>query len=181
VVLDRGLAEHRHQPPHGVLPHLTLVAESAPERVQLGRCSGFTHTQFDAPVAQQIERRDPLGDPRRVVGGKLDHPVAEPDALRPLARSAEEDLGCRRMGVLLEEVVLDFPREVEAQAVGQLDLVEGLLQQFVLALRVPGTRQLVLVEDPELHPREQYPKYPAARRVLPGALTIRHGYVPDPQ
>jgi hypothetical protein len=87
----------------------------------------------------------------------LDDPVAEPDALRPLARSAEEQLGCRRMGVHLEEVVLDLPREVEAQTVGQLDLVEGLLQQFVLALGVPRARQLVLEEDPELHPREQYP------------------------
>lgn len=151
MVLDRGLAEHRHQPPHGVLPHLTLVAESAPERVQLGRCSGFTHTQFDAPVAQQIERRDPLGDPRRVVGGKLDHPVAEPDAPRPLARSAEEDLGCRRMGVLLEEVMLDQPDAVEPKSVGKLDLLEGVGQELLIVAGSPRSGQLMLVEQAETH------------------------------
>jgi hypothetical protein len=53
--------------------------------------------------------------------------------------------------VLLEEVVLHLPREVDAEAVGQLDLVERILEELVLVPLVPGARDLVLVEDAELH------------------------------
>jgi hypothetical protein len=38
-----------------------------------------------------------------------------------------------------------------AELICQLDLVERVLEQFVLATLTPRTRQLVLVEDPELH------------------------------
>ncbi len=55
------------------------------------------------------------------------------------------------MAVLLQEVVLDLPHHVESEAVGQLDLLQGVLQEAVLGVVLPGARQLVLVEDPELH------------------------------
>src|SRR4030095_14925421 len=48
-------------------------------------------------------------------------------------------------------MVLDLPRVVVAQAVGELDLGERLLEEVVLAPRRPRARQLVLVEDAELH------------------------------
>ena len=70
---------------------------------------------------------------------------------RPLAGGSQEDLGRRRVGVLLEEVVLHLPDVVEAQPVGQLDLVEGVLEQDVLVVGTPRTGQLVFVEDPEPH------------------------------
>ena len=41
--------------------------------------------------------------------------------------------------------------EVVAEPVGQLDLVEGVVQQLVLVLVGPRLGQLQLVEDPELH------------------------------
>jgi hypothetical protein len=59
------------------------------------------------------------------------------------------------VGVLLEEVMLHFPHEVDAHAVGDLDLFERVLQQPVLAVLLPRTWQLVLVEDAELHLRLQ--------------------------
>ena len=77
--------------------------------------------------------------------------VPQPDALRALAAGGEEDLGRGGVRVLLEEVVLDLPRVVDAEAVGQLDLVERLLEEPVLVAVVPGARDLVLVEDAELH------------------------------
>ena len=55
------------------------------------------------------------------------------------------------MRVLFEEVVLDLPGMVDAQSVGQLDLIEGVLEQPVLGAVVPGAGELVLVEDPEFH------------------------------
>ena len=55
------------------------------------------------------------------------------------------------MGVFLQEVVLDLPREIVAQLVGQLDLGEAVLKKLVLAGLGPRARELVLVKDAELH------------------------------
>ena len=55
------------------------------------------------------------------------------------------------MAVLLEEVVLDLPGVVVAEPVGELDLVERVLEERVLALLGPWPGQLELVEDSELH------------------------------
>ena len=45
--------------------------------------------------------------------------------------------------------MLDLPRVVDAEPVGELHLVEGLLEQLLLGVVAPGARELVLVEDPE--------------------------------
>jgi hypothetical protein len=63
-----------------------------------------------------------------VIRRELHDAVAQADVLRALAGRTEEDLRGRAVRVLLEEVVLDFPRVVVAKAVGQLDLVEAVLK-----------------------------------------------------
>src|SRR4029453_5587491 len=108
---------------------------------------------LDPAVADQIERRDALGDPRgMVVAGRHQRDaVAAPDLLRALAARGQEHLGGGGVRVLLEKVVLDLPGVVDAEPVGELDLVERLLEQPALAVASPGPRDLVLVEDAELH------------------------------
>src|SRR5262249_39450976 len=77
--------------------------------------------------------------------------VPEANVLRALRAGGEEHLRCRGMGVLLEEMVLDLPGEVDAEPVGELDLVERLLEEpeFVAVMPRPG--ELVLVKDAEFH------------------------------
>src|SRR5262249_23692100 len=108
---------------------------------------------LDAAVAHQIEGGDALGDSRRVVVARRHQgdAVAEADALRALAAGGEEDLWRRGVRVLLQEMVLDLPGVVDTEPVGELDLVESLLEEAVLAAAPPGSRDLVLVEDAELH------------------------------
>ena len=77
------------------------------------------------PLRHQVEAGDAFGHALRRVGGELHDAVAEADVLGPLAGGAEEHLRRGRMGILLEEVVLDFPGVVVAQPVGQLDLVSA--------------------------------------------------------
>ena len=77
--------------------------------------------------------------------------MAEPDVLRALAAGGQEDLGRGGVAVLLEEVVLDLPDVRDAQAVGQLHLLQRVLDEAVLAAGLPRPPHLVLVEDPELH------------------------------
>jgi len=48
-------------------------------------------------------------------------------------------------------MVLDSPQVVDAEAVGELDLLQGVLQQAVLVAGRPRSRELVLVEDAESH------------------------------
>src|SRR5689334_22069283 len=48
-------------------------------------------------------------------------------------------------------MMLDLPGVVVAEPVGELDLGERVLQQLVFAPGAPRPRQLVLVEDAELH------------------------------
>jgi hypothetical protein len=119
--------------------------------VELSRSRRLAHAEIDAAARQQVERGDALGDSVRLVGGELDHAVAQANALGALAGGAEKNLGRRGVRVLLEEVVLDFPGVVVAEFVGELDLGERVLQELVLALGPPRPGQLVLVEDSEFH------------------------------
>ncbi len=77
--------------------------------------------------------------------------MTEAHVLGALAACREEHFGRRRVAVLLEEVVLDLPHVLDAERVGELDLVERVLDQLVLGAVVPRPTDLVLVEDSELH------------------------------
>src|SRR5262245_12532645 len=92
-----------------------------------------------------------------MIGGQLDDPVSEADAACALAGGAQEYLGRRAVRVLLQEVVLDGPRVVEAQPIGELDLPQRVLQDLVLALLAPRPGDLHFVEDSELHARSPLP------------------------
>src|SRR5262245_39533853 len=77
--------------------------------------------------------------------------VPEANVLRALRAGGEEHLRCRGMGVFLEEMVLDLPGEVDAEPVGELDLVERLLKEPEFVAVMPRPRELVLVKDAEFH------------------------------
>ena len=70
-----------------------------------------------------------------------------------LAGRGQEHLGRARVRVLLQKVVLDLPQVLDPEPVGQFDLVEGIGDQLLFACVAPRPRQLVLVEDAELHGR----------------------------
>src|SRR5262249_8588516 len=122
---------------NGLFPHLALLAYARPEGMELHRSLTFAEPQLDAAAGEEVERRHTLGDTDRVIGRELDDPVTEPDAPGALARRAEEHFGRRAVRILLEEVVLDAPRVVEAEAIRQLDLRERVLEQLVLAVLLP--------------------------------------------
>ena len=55
------------------------------------------------------------------------------------------------MRILLEKVMLDFPHVVDAELVGELDLIERILEQLQLGAFVPWARQLMLVKCSQFH------------------------------
>src|SRR5438552_3473434 len=86
-----------------------------------------------------------------VAGRTQDDAVSQADLLGALTSRRQEDFRRRRVRVLFEKVMLDLPGEVDAEAVGELNLVERVLKELQLAPIVPGSRQLVFVEDAKLH------------------------------
>ena len=55
------------------------------------------------------------------------------------------------MAVLLEEVVFDLPRVLDSEPIGELDLLECVVDQANVGVVLPRSPDLVLVEDAELH------------------------------
>ena len=102
------------------------------EAAELGLRARLAGAELDAAAGDEVERRDALGDARRMVEVRreLHDAVAQPDALGALAGGGQEHLGRARVRVLLEEVVLDLPHVVDADAVGELDLLERVVQQL---------------------------------------------------
>jgi hypothetical protein len=47
--------------------------------------------------------------------------------------------------------VLDLPHVLDAEPIGQLDLIEGILYQLALGVFLVWAADLVLVENAELH------------------------------
>ena len=72
---------------------------------------------LDATLREDVGGRHLLGDPRRVGEpvGQQGHAEAETDVLRRLGERADHDLGRRAVRAALAEVVLDEPRDVEAE------------------------------------------------------------------
>ena len=167
---------------------------STPSRHIAVFCSGSTPkpcisiSDPDSPVPHssaaarnQIERRKAFGNARGmiVVRRRQADAVAEADILGALRSGAEKHLGRRGVRVLLEEVVLDLPHVVEAEAIGELDLIERIVEQLLLSALAPGLRQLMFIEDAELHLSSSCAtRDPVAARVVFFAVRARNARQP---
>ena len=98
------------------------------------------------------------------------------------AAAVRNTSGAERMRELGEEVVLDRPDGVEAEAVGELDLLERFLVAAPLAALVVRLGDLQLVEEIELHWRTGFyhrghgePQRPLWPSVVKMSLSTRRG------
>ena len=129
---ERRLDHAAHRGLEALEPGVALRERVDAEAAELGLARRLAAAELDPTVGHEVEHRDPLGGARRVVELRRgeDDAVPEADLRRALAARGEEHLGRRRVAVLLEEVVLDLPHVLDAEAVGELDLVEGVLDQL---------------------------------------------------
>ena len=134
-------------------PHLAFQRGSKIEPAQLRQRSRLARSELDAPIRDQVEHRDSLGDARgMVVAGRGEHdPMPEPHLGGALARRGQKNLGRAGMRVLFQKVMLHFPHVGEAELVRQLDLVERILDQLQLALFLPRPWKLMLIEKSKSH------------------------------
>ena len=127
------------------------------EPALLGGRRAATHAELEASVGQDVEHRDPLRHPGRMVHRRRDveDPAPEVDVVGEGSDVRQERLVGRQMRVLREEVVLGRPRVLEPGAIGRngpRDLVSEPIGLGVLGIEIA---QLVghvqRVEDAELH------------------------------
>src|SRR5580704_18918428 len=109
------------------------------EGVQFGEAGGLAGTELGAPIAHQVQRRDALGDARRmvIVGRQQADSRSEADTFGALAAGGKEALAGRGVRVLFEEVMLDLPQVVDSDAVAKLDLLEPIVPNVVFRVGVP--------------------------------------------
>ena len=141
----------------GLLPLLAAGVAVDAERGLLHRRRP-AGAPLDAAVGQDVGGGHLLGHAhrRRERVRHERHAEAEPEVLGALRQRADEHLGRRAVRAALAEVVLDVPRRVEAQRVGELDLLDrlrvGALLGLALAVRVglaPRLRHVDLVQQVE--------------------------------
>ena len=145
LALESGVRIHRHHVRDlldGLTPHRAPLGRVDAEAFEFGATRRFARAEIDAAIRHQIERRDALGDTRGLVvsGRHQRDAMAEADVLRALRRRREKHLRRGRVRVLFEEVVLNFPRVVDAELVGEFNLRKRVLKQLLFATLAPRAR-----------------------------------------
>src|SRR6516165_11893368 len=140
VVLAAAFPEHRDHCAHCVFSDCALLFKAAVEGFELGDAGALAHAKFDAAAANQIERRNALGDASWVDGRQLHNAMREADLPRALACRSKKDLRRRRVRILFEEMMLDFPGEVVAEPVRKFELIECIMIKVELAVGFPRPR-----------------------------------------
>ena len=89
-----------------------------------------------------------------VVAGRHQHDaVTQSDLFGALRAGGEEYLRRGGVRVFLKEVMLHLPNVIDAQPIGQFDLIERVLEQPQFKTVRPRTGELMFVEDAEFHRR----------------------------
>jgi hypothetical protein len=122
AVLSAAVLEHWEDRLHRFFEDGAPILHSAAEGLEFGDRGALAHAKLAASIAEQVEHGHTLGDAGRVVGGKLEDAVTEPDVLGALARSGEKRFRRRAVRIFLEEVVLHLPRVVVTAPICQRDL-----------------------------------------------------------
>ena len=121
------------------------------ETSQLHRASGFAGAPFNPAMRDEIERRDAFRHARGMIetGRHAYDAVADADFFRALRAGGQKNFRRGRVGIFLEEMMLDLPQVVDAKPVGEFDLIERVAEQLYFRTFSPRARQLVLVEQSE--------------------------------
>ena len=142
----RGLADCLH-------PHIPLLVRVDTEPFQLNTRARLSGAPSDTTVADQVEGCNPLSYSGRMVVFRRhqNNAMSKLNLGCALAARGEKHLWSGRVGVFLKKVVFDLPDVVDAQPIGQFYLVQRFLEQTVFVAFVPGSGDLVFVENPEFH------------------------------
>ena len=186
IAFESGIRVHRQHVADllgGLEIDLAFRGHLDAETAELQFGGRFPGAEIDTTIRHEVQCRDHF----RGAGGMVvlrDHladAVTQANALRALRRGREKHLWRGRVGVFLEEVVLDLPRVVDAQPVRDLYLLQRVLKQLQFDAVRPWPRQLMLVKNSKLHDdfldekRQDPQRTGCCRSVSAGARRVNRG------
>ena len=95
------------------------------ERERLGEGAASDH-DLGASARKEIQRRELLENPDRVVGAQHVHGAGQSNPLRPGRRCSQHDSRCRHR--VIRPMVLTDPEDLQAYLLGQRDLFEKVIE-----------------------------------------------------
>ena len=146
-----------HQHPdgdaHAFELHVLFLGLGHEKSAQLGFRRTRAGAKFHAAIAEEIQRRDALGHPRRMVDvrRRLHDAMTDTDVPGALADRGQKNLRCRRVGVLFKEMMLGGPHVIVSALIGKHGLFERVLEQRVLGIAHPRPRELMFVKTAKFH------------------------------
>ncbi len=119
------------------------------ERVELVAQETAADAPIEAPLRELVERRSHLGDPHGIVQRQHRRARAEPDAARLGREIREEREIPRAQPAMPHEVMLDHPRVLDADLVGEQHLFDDIVEMRRHVARVGQVGRQI--EQSELH------------------------------
>ena len=133
------------------LDPLAAVLHVDAENVELVADKTAADAEIEAALRQLIERRRLFGHPHRIVERQHGGAGAEPDALGAGGEIGQERVVGGKQPAVADEVMLDDPGVIDADLVGEFDLLDDAA---IVGLRIAHIRQVGgKVEQSELHRR----------------------------
>ena len=130
---------------------LAAVLHVDAENVELVADETAADAEIEAALRQLIQRRRLFGHPHRIVERQHGGAGAEPDALGARREIGQERVIGGEQPAVADEMVLDDPGVVDADLVGEFDLLDDAA---IVALRIAQIRQVGRkIEQAELHRR----------------------------
>ena len=137
-----------------LLDPLAALLHVDAENVELVADEAAADAEIEPALRQLVERRRLLGHPHRIVERQHGRAGAEPDALGARREIGEERVVGREQPAVPHEMVLDDPGVVDADPVGEFDLLDDAA---IVRLRVAHRRQIGRqIEQPEFHRRVSF-------------------------
>jgi len=119
------------------------------ENVELVADEAAADAEIEATLRKLIEGRGLLGDPDRIVERQHGRAGAKPDALGAGRQIGQECVIGRKQSAVADEMVLDDPGVIDADLIGELDLLDDAA---IMLLRGTQVRDVGgKVEQPEFH------------------------------
>ena len=161
---DALVLAERDQQLQLLLEQLVVVVEVVAEQRERLREGAAPGHDLGATTRQEIERREVLEHPDRVIGADDAHRTGEPDALGALRGGGQHHR--RRGHDQVGPVMFTDAEDIQAELVGELDLLQQIPHPLLGADRLPGLRvgvELCEGVETDLHAPSMVPHPPAAQ------------------
>src|ERR1700722_7121741 len=138
---------------HALVPGFLGLVGTRAKACELGPGCGTSRAYIETAAGQNVQHGGALGDFYRMIELGHAHYDAVADAHLPGLHRArgQEQLGRGAMRIFFEEVMLDGPHRIEAERIGESDLLEAVVVHVFFGFAPPWSRYRDFIEEAEFH------------------------------